>query len=161
MRLRKILMLPAVLSISAVFAFGCLAQKEDDQVNDKVRELQEQYRRLLKDEYNPSTIQPKTNGAPSFSSKSGWMNSSKKKGKGSAKRKSGKKKSGSRFATGKGKKVAKGRSAKSSKTSSKTTAGKKKASANASAGKSKSSRSLKGTTAESAKSGGKKKNNKK
>ena len=74
MRLRKILMLPVVVSISAIFAFGCIAQQEDSQVNDKVRDLQEQYRRLLKDEYNPSTIEPKTNGKPSFGSESSWMN---------------------------------------------------------------------------------------
>ena len=94
MRLRKILMLPAVVSISAVLAFGCFAQEEDSQVNDKVRELQEQYRRLLKDEYNPSTIEPKTDGKPSFDSGSSWMKSSKKKGKKSSRRKSAKKKSG-------------------------------------------------------------------
>ena len=47
-------------------------------VNEKVRELQEQYRRLLKDEYNPSAVEPKTNGKPSFSSEPGWMESSKK-----------------------------------------------------------------------------------
>ncbi|MGA7643902.1 MAG: hypothetical protein WBW56_17020, partial [Syntrophobacteraceae bacterium] len=70
MRLRKILMLPAVVLISAVFAFGCFAQQDDSQVNDKVRELQEQYRRLLKDEYNPSTIEPKVNGKPSFGAES-------------------------------------------------------------------------------------------
>ena len=99
MGLRKILMLPVVVSISAVFAFGSFAQQEDSQVNDKVRELQEQYRRLLKDEYNPSTIEPKTNGKPSFGTESGWMKSSKKKGKKSAKRKSGKKKSGTRKAS--------------------------------------------------------------
>ncbi len=67
MRLRKLLMLPAVVSLSAIFAFGSVAQQEEGQVNDKVRELQEQYRRLLKDEYNPSTIEPKTNAKPSFS----------------------------------------------------------------------------------------------
>ena len=77
MRLRKILMLPAVVSLSAIFAFGSVAQQEEGQVNDKVRELQEQYRRLLKNEYNPSTIEPKTNGKPSFSGP-GWMKSSKR-----------------------------------------------------------------------------------
>ena len=81
MRLRKILMLPAVVSISAFFAFGCFAQQEDSQVNDKVRELQEQYHRLLKDEYNPSTIEPKVNGKPSFGAGSSGLKSSKKKGK--------------------------------------------------------------------------------
>ena len=92
MRLRKILMLPAVVSLSTIFAFGSVAQQEEGQVNDKVRELQEQYRRLLKDEYNPSTIEPKTNGKPSFGS-SGWLKSSKSaKGKKSKRRKYAKKK---------------------------------------------------------------------
>ena len=87
MRLRKLLMLPAVVSLTAIFAFGSVAQQEEGQVNDKVRELQEQYRRLLKDEYNPSTIEPKTNAKPSFSSP-GWMKSTKKaKGKKSKQRK--------------------------------------------------------------------------
>ena len=103
MRLRKILMLPAVVSLSAIFAFGSVAQQEDGQVNDKVRELQEQYRRLLKDEYNPSTIEPKTNGKPSFSSGSGWMKSSKtSKGRKSRHGKYAKKKSRTRTASKKG-----------------------------------------------------------
>jgi hypothetical protein len=115
MRLRKILMLPAVVSISAIFAFGSIAQQEDSQVNDKVRELQEQYHRLLKDEYNPSTIQPKTDGKPSFSSNEGWMKSSKAKSKKKSRhRRNGsrsrayarKKHSGKKLATGKSRKFA-------------------------------------------------------
>ena len=92
MRLRKILMLPAVVSLLAIFAFGSVAPQEEGQVNDKVRELQDQYRRLLKNEYNPSTIEPKTNGKPSFGAP-GWMKSSKSaKGKKSKRRKYAKKK---------------------------------------------------------------------
>ena len=72
MRWRKILMLARGRIHFGRFCIRCVAQQEDSQVNDKVRELQEQYRRLLKDEYNPSTIEPKTNGKPSFSSES-WL----------------------------------------------------------------------------------------
>ena len=111
MRLRKILMLPAVVSLSAIFAFGSVAQQEEGQVNDKVRELQEQYRRLLKNEYNPSTIEPKTNGKPSFG-EPGWMKSSKRaKGKKSKHGKYAKKRSGARSASKKarsGKKLRQG-----------------------------------------------------
>lgn len=81
MGIRKLLMLPAVLSLSAIFAFGAVAQQEEPQSSDKVRELQEQWHRIMKDEYNPSAIQPQTNGKPSFAG-STWMKSSKKsKGK--------------------------------------------------------------------------------
>jgi hypothetical protein len=78
MGIRKMLMLPAVLSFSAVFAFVTLAQQEDSQVNDKVRELQQQWNQLMKNEYNPSAIQPKTKNGPSFGSSSSWSRSSKK-----------------------------------------------------------------------------------
>ncbi len=143
MRLRKLLMLPAVVSLSAIFAFGTVAQQEDGQVNDKVRELQEQYRRLLKDEYNPSTIEPKTNGKPSFGSDQGWMKSSKSgKGKKSKYGKSAKKKSRSRKAASArnlprsirvrssqradtARSITKGRSGKLSRTASKKHTGKK------------------------------------
>jgi len=131
-------MLPAVVSLSAIFAFGSLAQQEEGQVNDKVRELQEQYRRLLKNEYNPSTIEPKTNGKPSFS-ESGWMKSSKRaKGKKSKHGKYAKKKSGTRRASKKtrsGKKLAKGRSGKLARNTSKRHPVKGTALAKASAGK--------------------------
>ena len=46
------------------------------QVNDKVRQLQEQYKDLLKHEYNPSNFHPKATGEPSFN-KPGWLNHSK------------------------------------------------------------------------------------
>lgn len=48
-------------------------QSQGQQVNDRVRELQEQYKDLLKHEYNPSQFHPKATGEPSFS-KPGWLN---------------------------------------------------------------------------------------
>ncbi|SPF49810.1 conserved exported hypothetical protein [Syntrophobacter sp. SbD1] len=150
MRLRKILLLPAVVSISAIFAFGCFAQQDDSQTNDKVRELQDQYRRLLKDEYNPSTIVPKTNGEPSFGAGTG-LKSSKEEGKKSRSHAASKK-------TRHGKKLAGHKSGHTRKSASKKVSGKKKslakAPARSKAGKSSKLASSKaGKSAASAKSG--------
>ncbi len=45
------------------------------QVNNRVRELQEQYQDLLKHEYNPSNFHPSPTAHPSFN-KPGWLNHS-------------------------------------------------------------------------------------
>ncbi len=113
MKIRKLLMLPVVFSISAVLSFGAMAQQEDQKVNEKVRELQDQWNRIMKDEYNPAAIQPKTNGSPSFGSDRTWMKSSQKSSKKKSKlrSKSAKKKHGKSVASSRksksGKKVAK------------------------------------------------------
>jgi hypothetical protein len=103
--LKKVIFLPACIIFSAVFAFTAVAQQNDPEINDKVRELQEQWQKIMKDEYNPSAIQPKTNGGPSFNSNKTWMGSSKKR----AKKKSGAQAKSSKKGA-KGKTAAKGSS---------------------------------------------------
>ncbi|MGC8492201.1 MAG: hypothetical protein ACP5SH_10730 [Syntrophobacteraceae bacterium] len=106
MRFRTMLMLTAAVSIAAILGLGCPVEslyaqsqtqaqtpaqsqgqpqvqapaqgQSQGQVNDRVRELQEQYKNLLKHEYNPSQYHPAATEQPSFS-KPGWLNHSRPK----------------------------------------------------------------------------------
>jgi hypothetical protein len=64
--MRKIVLVFLVVSFSAAFSISAGAQQEN--LNDKIFELQEQWKRIMLDEYNPSAVQPKAGGRSLFGS---------------------------------------------------------------------------------------------
>ena len=74
--MRKMIIVSFIIGFSAVFAIAAGAQQEN--LNGKFLELQEQWERIMQDEYNPSTIQPKVTGRSSLTSVSAPAKHSKK-----------------------------------------------------------------------------------
>jgi hypothetical protein len=66
--MRKIIIASIIVSLSVIFAITAGAQQEDQRLNDKFRELQDQWNHIMQGEYNPSTIQPKANAHLSLNS---------------------------------------------------------------------------------------------
>lgn len=66
----KITLISFIVVFSAVFAIAAGAQQENQGLNDKILELQEQWKGIMQGEYNPSTIQPKVRERSSLDSDS-------------------------------------------------------------------------------------------
>jgi hypothetical protein len=66
--MRKIIIASIIVSLSLIFAINAGAQQEDQRLNDKFRELQDQWNHIMQGEYNPSAIQPKVNAHLSLNS---------------------------------------------------------------------------------------------
>ncbi len=78
MGIRKILVVSAAISFSAFsFSFEAMAQQERPRLDDSFRQLQEQWKQIMKNEYNPATIQPVVNHQTSFSDRA-WLDKSKR-----------------------------------------------------------------------------------